>query len=193
MNFLKSYTAFILAGGKSSRMGEDKGMVLFKGKEMVVWMIELLKPHFKEVCIISNNPAYAKFNLPVHSDLIKNQGPLGGLYTGLTYSSTPWNLFLACDMPFMNMDIIQHLAAGLKEYDAVVPFQNEHPEPLCAFYNKSCLPVIENQLQNGDNKIQDFYKLVNSNYINIMGLYSSVQNPFHNINTKEELKNSALQ
>ncbi|MBL0340358.1 MAG: molybdenum cofactor guanylyltransferase [Bacteroidetes bacterium] len=183
MSFLHSCTAFILAGGKSSRMGKDKGLILIEGKEMIVLMIELLKPHFKEVRIITNNPEYAKFNLTIHTDIFLDQGPLAGIYAGLTFSETPWNFFIACDMPFMNIEIIQKLAVDAESFDIVVPFHNNHSEPLCAFYNTTCLTVIEHQLHKGENKIQNIFKLVKTKEVEFGEVDSSTRNPFLNINT----------
>lgn len=188
LNSLKSVTAFILAGGKSSRMGEDKGVMIFKGKPLVLHLIELLKPVFHEVQIITNNEAYSKFGLTIRKDIIKDKGPLAGIYAGLTYSETPWNFFVACDMPFISIKVIDHLLKNLHDVDLVVPFYHHLPEPLCAFYNVSCLPVIEKQLANGENKIQDIFPFLKMLPVDVTEIVSMNQNPFSNLNTKEDLK-----
>jgi molybdopterin-guanine dinucleotide biosynthesis protein A len=102
-------SAFILAGGKSVRMGTDKGLVDFKGKPMIKHLIEIVQPLFSDVIIISNNEAYQKFGLPVLKDRIKDLGPIGGLLTGLKYTNTDWNFFIACDLPFVQTKVINLL------------------------------------------------------------------------------------
>src|SRR5688572_33465590 len=109
MNHASNITAFILAGGKSSRMGTDKGLVPFRGKEMIRWSIDLLQPIFNDVYLVANRPEYAKFGLPVLSDMLHEKGPIGGIYTALTSSNTTWNFIMACDMPFMNNQVIHKL------------------------------------------------------------------------------------
>lgn len=193
MNSLTSVTAFILAGGKSSRMGEDKGLMIFDGKHLIVHLIDLLKPIFKDVQIITNNEEYSKFELTIRKDIIKNKGPLAGIYAGLTYSETPWNYFVACDMPFISAKVIEYLANSIKDDDLVIPFYQQYPEPLCAFYNISCLPVIEKQLTNGDNKIQNIFPLLKLVTVEVTELFLPKQNPFRNLNTKEDLHNSLKQ
>jgi molybdopterin-guanine dinucleotide biosynthesis protein A len=173
-------------------MGKDKGLILIEGKEMIVLMIELLKPHFKEVRIITNNPAYSKFNLTMHTDIFPNQGPLAGIYAGLTYSETPWNFFIACDMPFMNIGVIENLAIDSEGFEIIVPFHDNHSEPLSAFYNKSCMNIIDHQLRKGENKIQNIFKLLKTKEVEFGEVDSSAMNPFLNINTLDELNNSTL-
>ncbi len=81
-------TGIILAGGKSSRMGEDKGLVLLNGKPMIQYVIEALKGVVSDIIIISNNASYNKFGIPVYPDIIKDKGPVGGIFTGLHHSKT---------------------------------------------------------------------------------------------------------
>lgn len=190
LNSLKSVTAFILAGGKSSRMGEDKGLMIFEGKQLIVHLIELLNPIFKEVQIITNNEEYSKFELTIRKDIIKDRGPLAGIYAGLTSSETPWNFFVACDMPLISAKVIDHLFKKLNDFDLVVPIYQQYPEPLCAFYNVSCLPVIEKQLADGENKMQDIFPLLKFLPIEVTGLFSPNENPFRNLNTKDDLNHS---
>ncbi|MDQ3049632.1 MAG: molybdenum cofactor guanylyltransferase [Bacteroidota bacterium] len=187
MNVTHHKTAFILCGGKSSRMGTEKGLALYKDKALVRHVLDLVAPVFQDVFIIANNPAYTKFGFPVYEDLIPGKGPVGGIYTGLTYSATPWNFFIACDMPFMTTHVIEKMLNEPDEEDAVVAYQNNSPEPLCAFYNKSCLTHIEKQLAENNFKLQDLISLVRVKKVDFTGLFLPESNPFRNINTLEEL------
>ncbi len=187
MELHKHITAFLLAGGKSTRMGTDKGMALLHGKEMAVHMTTLLQKVFQDVIIIANHPDYSAFHLPVYDDLLIDKGPLGGIYTGLTYSNTPWNFFIACDMPYMRSEIIESLSGHLNDQDVVVPFNQNRFEPLCAFYNKSCMRIIENQLEQEDYSLQKLISLLNYKSIDVQNYFKQEGDPFLNINTKEEL------
>jgi len=100
---------FVLAGGKSKRMGTDKGLVKFKGNPMISHIIEILDKLNLKTSIVSSNEEYLKFGKPVYKDVIPNKGPLGGLYTALEYSQAPMVLLLACDMPSINSKGIQSL------------------------------------------------------------------------------------
>jgi len=180
-------TAIILSGGKSSRMGTDKGLTLLNEKPMTQYAIDLLSPLFCETLIIANDPSYGVFELPVYEDLLADRGPLGGIYTGLTFSTTPWNFFIACDMPFMTTHVIEKLLMHMTDCDIVVAVHNQSPEPMCALYNKSCLTVVEKQLALEKYKLQDLYPLLRVKEVDFTQEFLSESNPFLNINTMEEL------
>lgn len=181
-------TAILLAGGKSSRMGSDKGLIDFHGKKLIEHVIDLLRPQFKNVSIISNNAAYKDFGMAVYEDIHKNIGPIGGLHSGLTHSITHQNLFVACDLPYLNNELIDFILEKNNEYDAVVPYHNHLPEPLCALYNKSCLPVFEKMIANNKFKIQDSFDQLNVCKPDIPSRFFQRNNPFANINTAEDLQ-----
>src|ERR1035437_7677768 len=92
---------YILAGGKSSRMGTDKGLLVFNKKTIIQHVIAQLKPVVKEVIIVSNNRDYEKFGVKVIADIIKNIGPAGGIHAALSHSNTNHNFIVSCDMPFI--------------------------------------------------------------------------------------------
>ncbi|MEX2409788.1 MAG: molybdenum cofactor guanylyltransferase, partial [Candidatus Paceibacterota bacterium] len=96
-------TAFILAGGESRRFGENKALFQYKKKPLIAHVIDKISGSFKNLVIIGKNDAiYRKFGYTVIEDLLPYQNPLVGIYTGLMYSNTDWNFFIACDMPFFN-------------------------------------------------------------------------------------------
>ena len=98
----KSLAAIILAGGRSSRMGTEKGLMPFRGKPMIRHIIDLLQSlDINPIQIITQHGAYEQFELPCYPDLIQNKGPLGGIYSGLVHSTATKNLVLGCDMPFL--------------------------------------------------------------------------------------------
>ena len=106
MKSKNNITGIILAGGKSSRMGTEKGLILYKNKPFVEHIIEAMNPLVDNIIIISNNKAYKSFGFRCYEDLIKNTGPLAGIYTGLRYSKTENNLIVSCDVPLINTVIL---------------------------------------------------------------------------------------
>ncbi len=149
----------LLAGGKSTRMGQDKGLLVLQDKPMLQHILEVVVPLQCPIIIIANQPAYQAFNYPVFADIIPDCGPMGGIYTGLMHSERPHNLVLACDMPYVQLDAIQYLIAQHSENQGVaVGAIKGQLEPLFAIYSKECLPSLEDALHNGAYKMQDYLK-----------------------------------
>ena len=190
MKTFQDATAIILSGGKSSRMGTDKGLVFFNGRHLITYAINLLQPLFGSVIIVANNDAYTKFGLPVHTDDYFEKGPLAGIFSGLSRSSASHNFVIACDMPFVTEEIIIELMYHNSDCDSVIPYHENKPEPLCAVYNTSCLPVVEQQIMKGQYKVQDLFSLLKVCKIEISSDKFNSGNPFRNINTPEDLVNS---
>ena len=102
-------TGYILAGGKSSRMGEDKGLKLFNGIPLIQNVINQLLFAVDKVVIVSNNKDYEQFGLEVIEDALINKGPAGGIYTALQHSSTDLNFIVSCDMPYISSQAIHFM------------------------------------------------------------------------------------
>jgi len=183
-------TIIILAGGKSSRMGQDKGLMLFDGQLLVEHIIGIAKQISNEIILISNQKKYNKFGIPVFEDIYKKKGPAGGIHSGLYYSKTENNLVVGCDMPYLSFKLLDHLLNNIKpEFDAIVPRFNNLPEPLCAVYFKSSIKKLEECIESGQLKMMDIIRLWNTNYVDInrdLNFFSS--NLFTNLNTQQELK-----
>ncbi|MBL4754850.1 MAG: molybdenum cofactor guanylyltransferase [Flavobacteriales bacterium] len=185
-----SLAAIILAGGFSSRMGMDKGLVPFRGKPMIQWSIEVASSVTDHIMIIANQVGYEQFGHPVHHDLLIEKGPLGGIHAGLTYSNAVNNLVLACDLPMLNSAFIQHLVSEISvQHNIVVPRVGNRLEPLCAVYHQDCLSKIENVAQSEDLSLQGFLANSNTKFIDL-DQNSPNYSPylFSNINSKEELE-----
>lgn len=151
-------TGIVLAGGKSSRMGFNKAFIEFGGKRLIEATVDRLKALFPEVLIIANDPPrYAYLGVKVVSDLIPDSGSLGGIYTGLSVASHPACFFVACDMPFLNAEIIKLLIREAEGWDAVVPRVRGELQPLHAVYAKSCLPLIKESIDASVLKIARFF------------------------------------
>ena len=124
---MMAFTVAIIAGGKSSRMGQDKSFVQLQGKPLIEHILARLSDLGQdETILITNRPdAYAHLRLPMYGDLLPNKGSLGGIYTAIHYSRTPDTLVIACDMPFVNAALLRYML-GLREaeggpFDVIVP------------------------------------------------------------------------
>ncbi|NCU32376.1 MAG: molybdenum cofactor guanylyltransferase, partial [Candidatus Moranbacteria bacterium] len=110
-------TAIVLAGGKSSRMGEDKSLLPVNGRPLIAHIVDQLRDRFDEIIIGANDPEkYAFLNLPVVTDIEKDKGPLMGIYSCLNASTNDVNFVTACDIPVMNTKLISdmlQLVAGV--------------------------------------------------------------------------------
>ena len=179
-------TGIILSGGKSSRMGTDKGFLKLKGKTFIEHSIEALKPLVSETIIISNNKAHDAFNLKRYEDAIKDTGPLAGVYTGLKHSKTDYNLVLSCDIPLINTEVLTLLIEAIDDTSEVIQIEtNNKTSPLIAVYKSSCASKFYKLLVEGERRLRyavDQCKVKHVKLNSEIGIYTS------NINTPEELK-----
>ena len=182
----KNITAIILAGGKSTRMGSDKGLMKLNNIAFVQHIIDAVKPLVNETIIISDNQKHDAFGLKRYNDIISNVGPLGGLYTGLHYSKTEVNLVISCDVPMINSELILELLKNYSsEYDVIQTKSNEKTMPLVAIYNKACLPETEKWIKKGQLRVREF---VASRKLKTITLNEKLEAQLFNINTPEQLK-----
>ncbi len=182
----RNITAIILAGGKSSRMGTDKGFVNYKNKPFVQRIIETVAPLVSETIIISNNPNYDIFGLKRYSDLIENAGPLAGIYTGLNHSKTENNLVISCDVPLINSEILRRLTQDNFDEFEVVQLESKGKEmPLIARYKKSCESTFLELLNQGERRVR---KALKSCRVKTITVKQSNEKLTANINTKNDLK-----
>ena len=138
----------VLAGGPSRRMGRDKGLLQFGGRPLIQAVLDAIRPLFPEIMIVCNDSAlYGGWAVPVVPDRIPAKGPLGGVHGALCASRLPYIFCVACDMPFLNPDVIAHLCRLAPGYDAVVPRTDAGWEPLHAVYGRACLPQVERMLR----------------------------------------------
>ena len=190
----KGITGIVLAGGKSNRYGRNKALVEMDGIRLIERVIGVVEPIFEHLLIITNTPQdYAYLKLPMVEDLIKGLGPLGGIFTGLQTISDEAGFFVACDMPFVNAELIHHMADVMGDFDAVVPKVDWKIETLHAIYTKSCIPAIKELIDNRDYQIFNFFQKVRVRYLNeneIRGFDPELRS-FFNINRPEELLNAA--
>ena len=140
-------TLAIQAGGKSSRMGEDKALMPFRGRPLIQHVMESLAVIADEIIITTNHPDDYRFlDVPLFIDLRPGRGALGGLYTALERASKPFVAVVACDMPFASLDLFSAAHRLMAEFDmdVIIPSTENGLEPLHALYRcERCLPAIE--------------------------------------------------
>jgi molybdopterin-guanine dinucleotide biosynthesis protein A len=180
-------TAIVLAGGQSSRMGEDKSLLFTDDLPLIEKIVRQLTGHFREIIISANDiEKYRFLNLPVVPDLEKGKGPLMGIYSTLLQSKHEINFVVACDIPDLNMDYVRELMRQAKCHEIVVPVWSDGKyESLFAVYNKSILDKIKKLLDNDQKKIGLLFESTDVKYF---PLPDEVE-WFKNLNTREDYKN----
>lgn len=186
-------TVAVIAGGKSSRMGTDKSFVELLGKPVIAHVLEKMRFLAHNMLIITNRPDdYAHLGLPMYSDVLPEKGSLGGIYTALYYSNTPYTLVAACDMPFVNVALLSYMI-GLTEgdfFDVIVPRVEAYPEGLHAIYHQNCREPILKRLTAGQLKVIGFYQDVRVRYLDEPEYhpFDPQALSFFNVNTPDELE-----
>ena len=122
-DLIKYASGIILAGGKNSRMGTNKAFLEIDGNRLIDKIMDIYRRLFNEIIIVTNDPvSYIEFSdASIVTDIYKNKGPLGGIFTGLFYAKNPGIFVSACDLPYLNPDFILYLARPAENHDVVVP------------------------------------------------------------------------
>lgn len=200
-------TGVILAGGKSSRFDNiNKSFLKINDKYIIDTQFELFKKLFDEIIIVTNDPvAYLKYDALIVSDLIKNKGPLGGIYTALYYMKGDHSFIAACDMPFLNEKLIRYMIDNVKRdwiYTVKHPRSTSRSistsltekhldaEPLHSIYSKKCLKTAKNMVLDNKLKISYLFDELKAKAIDIdeVKRLDPDLRSFKNINTEEDLK-----
>lgn len=184
----KNITAIILAGGKSERMGTDKGLLNLNGKPFITHICEALKPIVgSTILIVSGNSAYDAFGYTRIEDIIENKGPVGGLYSALNSSKTKINLVLSVDVPLVSTELLEWLVASHQETFMVTQTIFEGKKhPLIAIYDRSMRIVCGEHIAGKQLKLGNVVDDVKHKTIVVPEKWSyEVQN----INTQEEYQN----
>lgn len=182
-------TGIILAGGKSTRMGTDKGLHELCGKPLISYSIQVLSELCSTIIISTSSDAYQSFGYKTVADEIPGIGPIGGLYSALKQSKTENNLVLSCDLPFISKELLSFILKNSEGYKVAVPWQgNQHYEPLCGFYHLSILDQISIYIQNHNYKLPDLFEEVSINKLVINSNHDFYHdNLFLNVNSKHDL------
>jgi molybdopterin-guanine dinucleotide biosynthesis protein A len=211
MSPIQNVEAFLLAGGKSSRMGRDKALLELSGAPMIQRTADLLAALVAKTTLVisasqSSNPdnatntngtnPYSSFGLPLLVDSWPSFGPLGGIATALANAQSKWCLILACDMPFLTKDWLTFLLSqsaqieieAPKPIDVIIPETTRGLEPLCAIYRSTCAPLLAAALDRGVRKVTDALSDLNLHRITEKEWrkFSPDRNLFGNLNTWQD-------
>jgi molybdopterin-guanine dinucleotide biosynthesis protein A len=183
-------SAFILAGGKSSRMGRDKAFVELEGRTLLSRALEIARSVTPNVSIVGD-PAKFAAHAPVIEDIFPNCGPLGGIHAALRSSSTDLNLVLAVDVPFFPTALLEYLIERARENNAIVTVAQTagRYQPLSAIYRRNFADLAEKALRGGRYKIDSLFPSTNTQTITEEELRAAgfSQTVFRNLNTPKEL------
>ena len=186
-----SAAGIILAGGKSSRFKGNKAFAEISSQRLIERVFNVLDAVFPKIIIVTNTPEdYQIFNAEIVIDIYPGRGPLGGMHAGLIASPFELNFVTACDMPFINKELVKYLVdQAAVDDDAVVPVIGGYPEPLTAVYRRTCIKYIEKVIMADLYQVKSFYKYINIKYIpeeELLGFWG--EKLFFNINTMDDLK-----
>jgi molybdenum cofactor guanylyltransferase len=191
--------SIILAGGKGSRFGQDKVLEVIGSSSLLEQVISRVSPLSEKIIIVIAEERFipdisSPLTVKTVTDIYPGRGPLGGIYTGLAASDSCYNLVIACDMPFVNRDLLRYMLQSAGGYDLVIPKVNGLVEPLHAVYAKSCLPHIEAMIERNVLSVNRLLGAVRTRYITPAEIdrYDPRHISFFNINTKDDLARARL-
>jgi molybdopterin-guanine dinucleotide biosynthesis protein A len=194
-------SALILAGGRSSRMGQDKAWLELRGMPLIEHTARRVMSLVDEFLFSTNQTEHLEpllRKLPIATQVVSdetpNAGPLAGIAAGLGAARFDLVLVLAVDMPFAQLDLLAHMATLAADYQAVVPkipnaISGEAlPEPLHAFYRRSCLAPISTHLKAGHYRVVSFLPDVRTRWIppEEVARFDPDFASFRNLNTPED-------
>lgn len=182
----------ILAGGKSSRMGENKSFLKVDGTPSVERVINTMsKVTDKRILITNDFAAYEHLGLQQYSDRYQDKGPLAGLETAFYHTDGEWYVIAACDMPFVHEDIFTYLLSFRSEdVDAIIPNVDGRDHPLSGIYKRSALPAIQKQIAANNLRVRSFFSDINVVTVDDFSMFDEqiVTKHFFNMNNPEQYK-----
>lgn len=184
---------FILAGGKSTRMGRDKAFVLFDGRTLLSRALDLAHLVAEEVCIVGERQKYSSVATTVE-DIFPDCGPLGGIHAALRASQKDLSLVLAVDVPFVSQRLLEYLVerARSRTPTVTVPRAAKGFQPLCAVYRRAFAEIAEEALRTRRYKIDSLFDPAYTQIITEDELRSAgcSAEEFRNLNTPTDLENT---
>ena len=187
-------TAFILCGGKSSRMGTNKAFLKIDDKTLIQRMMDLIDTIFSKIVISSNEPElYESFRKKIIKDIYQGRGPVSGIHSALTDLKTEKCFFISCDMPFISRQLINYLINYNSDKEIILPKADGRLQQLCGIYSKKILPdvdklIIESMLEGSQLKgsIYELLNRIEPEIVDVTRQNFYHQDLFFNINTPED-------
>jgi molybdopterin-guanine dinucleotide biosynthesis protein A len=183
-------SGFVLAGGKSTRMGQDKATVTLNGLTLLQHALTALREVCSEIAILGKQELYGKLG-PVYEDIFPGCGPLGGIHAALSNSKTQFNLIIAVDTPFLAPKFLSYVAGRAIDSCAIVttPEINDYTQPLCTVYSLDFCSIAEQALRQGNYKIVPLFPKDRTLVIKESELrqFAFTADMLENLNTPEDL------
>jgi len=185
----------VLAGGKGLRLGRDKAWEIIGNKNLLGWVVSHLSLFNSEIIVVTVREQFSSQfvdcpGLRMVTDTYPGKGPLGGICTALSVSSSFYNLVVACDMPFLNQALLRYMVELSAGFDLVVPRLGKLVEPLHSVYSKRCLPTMEFLLEQGNLSVSQLFASVRVRYVEAEEIdrFDPEHLSFFNINTEADLE-----
>jgi molybdopterin-guanine dinucleotide biosynthesis protein A len=182
-------SALVLAGGRSSRLGQPKALLPFDGEPVIARVVARLQPLFRETIVVAaRDQELPPMPARVVRDQVDHQGPVAGICFGLEASATDVNFVVSCDSVFLKPALVAHLLSLAPGHDAVVPRWEERLQPLQAVYRSSVLPIAREQLARGELRLGDLFARVRARAVEEEEVrrFDPQGESFFNINTLED-------
>ena len=189
----------ILCGGRSRRMGKDKGSLVLNDKPMVIHVLDTVKDIVDEIILVLRDQEQIdkyrsilkdiEVPIKIVTDETKDQGPLVGILTGLSHINSEYAQILPCDSPFISKSFVLKMfeIAETEEFDAVVPIWDDgHIEPLHSIYRKNTIVTIKDLIKNKRRNVKSLVDSLNVKYVDAEELDESTMS-FRNLNRVEDL------
>jgi molybdenum cofactor guanylyltransferase len=165
---LAEASAVILAGGKSSRMGQDKSLLRVNGTPLIRHIYEQLAQRFDEILISTNEPEkHAFLNATTVPDRVPGKGPLMGIASAVEAARHECVFVTACDIPVVDLDTVARMLVLAKDYDCVIPMSSVGHEPLFAVYRKSAVPAMHRVLEGGERRISAVFPRIRTRFVDL--------------------------
>ena len=165
-------------------------LVKIDGIPLIERVINVMRSLFRHLILITNTPdEYSYLKLPMHEDLIKGLGPIGGIFTALMTIKKQAGFFVACDMPFLNANLVRHIVKARGDVDAVVPRMGWKIEALHSLYSKRCLPVIKELIGSREYQVIKVFRKTRVKYVDEDEIrsFDPQLRSFFNVNIPQEL------
>lgn len=183
--------AYILAGGKSERMGKNKAFLPWHNTTVIEFLYNNLKTIFEEVCVVTKNrDLFSSMNLKVVYDKHLDYSAIVGIYAALTHSNKNYIFVKACDNPIFFESLIYDMYKRLDDYDVVIPKTKDGFHPLFGFYSKRCLKLIGNMIGRQDYRIINLYEQVKTYFLteDDITVFDRDKISLKNLNTPEDFR-----
>lgn len=185
----RQVSCIILAGGKNSRIGQEKAFLRIGERTIIEEQIYTLGKIFNEIIIVVNDRNnFRDTDAKVVTDVIPNSGPLGGLYSGLAVSSNIHSFVIGCDMPFINLELIRYMIEENDESDIIIPLSTKGKETLFAIYSLNCLETIRQQIELRNLRLLNILNFHKVKYISHEEIekFDSKEFSFFNVNSLKD-------